>query len=134
NEFDNVITGGPGDDVLTGGAGNDTLIGNAGNDILVGGTGTNALVGGAGNDILDGTAGTGNQMSGGTGDDVYIVDNYADGIIELPNEGVDEVRTALTSYRLGANLENLTYTGAAAFTGSCNELDNVITGGPGNDG
>ena len=37
------------------------------------------------------------------------------------------------SYTLGANLENLTYTGSASFVGTGNSLVNVITGSVGND-
>ena len=62
-----------------------------------------------------------------------MVDNLADVITELPNSvpappagtpvpGNDTVRTSLTSFTLGVtaaslNVENLTYTGAAAFSG-----------------
>ncbi|MGJ3626782.1 hypothetical protein AB5I41_07750 [Sphingomonas sp. MMS24-JH45] len=37
---------------------------------------------------------------------------------EQANEGTDTVRTSLAAYTLGANVENLTYTGTAAFTGT----------------
>ncbi len=47
--------------------------------------------------------------------------------------GTDTVKTTATAYTLGANLENLTFTGAAAFIGTGNTLDNVITGGNSND-
>ncbi|MGO7638568.1 calcium-binding protein, partial [Rhizobium leguminosarum] len=43
------------------------------------------------------------------------------------------VRTALAAYTLGANVENLTYIGTAAFAGTGNSLANTITGGVGND-
>jgi Ca2+-binding RTX toxin-like protein len=50
-------------------------------------------------------------------------------------EGTDTVQTTLTSYTLGANLENLTFTlaGNVSFAGTGNELVNVITGGGGAD-
>ncbi|WP_037086684.1 calcium-binding protein, partial [Neorhizobium vignae] len=40
------------------------------------------------------------------------------------------IRTALAAYSLAskANIENLTYTGTAAFSGTGNALDNIITG------
>src|SRR5262249_46157171 len=50
---------------------------------------------------------------------------------ENANEGTDEVHTSLASYTLGANLENLTGTAAAAQLLTGNGLDNIITGGPG---
>lgn len=45
----------------------------------------------------------------------------------------DEVRTALGNYTLPPGVENLTYTGAGNPTLRGNGLDNVITGGVGND-
>ncbi|WP_245487144.1 M10 family metallopeptidase C-terminal domain-containing protein [Rhizobium acidisoli] len=114
NALVNAITGGAGNDTLDGGAGNDTLNGGAGNDTLIGGTGSDT-------------------MSGGTGDDTYVVDIASDLVIENANEGTDTVQTALVSYTLGNNVENLTYTGSANFTGTGNTLANTITGGAGND-
>jgi Ca2+-binding RTX toxin-like protein len=114
NALDNVITGGANGNTLSGGAGNDTLIGGAGNDVLDGGTGADTMRGGAGNDT-------------------YVVDTAGDVVTELADGGTDEIRTALSTYTLGANLENLTYLGTTAFTGTGNALDNVITGGAGND-
>ncbi|MBX5236955.1 M10 family metallopeptidase C-terminal domain-containing protein [Rhizobium sp. NLR22b] len=105
NLLDNVITGGVAADKLIGAAGNDTLIGGAGSD----------------------------TMLGGIGDDIYVVDIATDVVIENVNEGTDTVRTALASYTLGNNVENLTYTGSASFTGTGNALDNTIIGGAFND-
>ena len=120
---DNTLYGGPLGDTINGQAGNDTIYGNAGADILVGGLG---------NDVLDGGVGIDN-ISGGPGDDVYIVDNGGDVVVELAGEGTDEVRTALSTYWLGANVEHLTGTAMAKQTLVGNELDNVIQGGTGND-
>ncbi|MBB4235860.1 calcium-binding protein [Rhizobium esperanzae] len=90
----------------------------------------NAIIGGAGNDTLDGGTGA-DTLTGGTGNDIYVVDNVGDLVIENSGEGTDTVKTSLATYTLGANVENLTYTGTAAFTGTGNSLDNVITGGSG---
>ncbi|WP_245517728.1 M10 family metallopeptidase [Rhizobium leguminosarum] len=103
NSLDNLIIGGAASDMLSGGAGNDTLNGSAGADTLI----------------------------GGAGDDIYAVDNAGDSVTENASEGTDTVRTNLASYTLGANVENLTYNGTAAFTGTGNSLDNLITGGNG---
>ena len=108
---------------VTGGAGNDTLVGNAQNNILTGGAGDDTLNGGAGNDT----------MLGGTGNDTYIVDNVGDVVAENADEGTDTVNTNLGSYTLGANVENLNFTGAGNFAGTGNTLANVIAGGAGND-
>ncbi|TBY53386.1 calcium-binding protein, partial [Rhizobium leguminosarum bv. viciae] len=107
NLLDNVITGGVGADKLMGAAGNDTLIGGGGSD----------------------------TMLGGMGDDVYVVDVATDLVIENANEGIDIVHTVLATYSIAAltNVENLTYTGSASFTGTGNALANTITGGAGND-
>jgi len=61
------------------------------------------------------------------------VDDAGDVITEALNQGTDLVKTALTTYTLGANLEQLQYTGEAAFTGTGNNLANKILGGTGND-
>lgn len=116
NLIGNAITGTGNllDNVLTGTSGNNTLSGNNGND---------TLDGGAGNDVL----------VGGRGDDVYIVDATGDVVSEQVDEGSDTVRTALNAYTLGANLENLTFTGTGNFAGTGNAAGNVLTGGAGND-
>ncbi|MBB2710841.1 UNVERIFIED_ORG: Ca2+-binding RTX toxin-like protein [Rhizobium etli] len=105
NSLDNTITGGAAADTLSSGAGNDTLNGGAGADRLI----------------------------GGTGDDTYVVDNAGDIVTEAADAGTDTVRTALAGYTLGNNVENLTYTGSASFSGAGNALANTITGGAGND-
>ncbi|WP_132257159.1 beta strand repeat-containing protein, partial [Methylobacterium segetis] len=125
-----TITGNAVANVLTGGAGADTLDGGAGNDTLNGGTEADTLLGGAGNDTLDGGAGA-DIMRGGADNDTYVVDVAGDVVDETSagSSGTDTVRTALASYTLGANVENLTYTGNGAFSGTGNTLNNVLTGG-----
>ncbi|MDX1253639.1 MAG: calcium-binding protein, partial [Oceanisphaera sp.] len=88
--------------------------------------------GGAGNDRLNG--GQGNDlMIGGAGNDIYWVDHASDAVVELAGEGIDQVRTTLTSYTLGANVEGLWYYASDAFTGTGNALNNAILGSIGND-
>ena len=128
NDWWNTITGGAANDTLSGGSGNDTLNGGAGNDTLIGGVGDDLLDGGVGSDT----------MTGGAGDDTYVVDVVGatgDVIVEIASEGVDTVQTALASLSLASysNVENLTYTGAAAFTGTGNANNNIIKGGVGAD-
>ncbi|UVL40522.1 heme peroxidase [Pseudomonas sp. B21-040] len=137
----NTLTGGAGNDVLFGLGGNDTLNGLAGNDQLFGGTGNDTLNGGNDDDILNGEDGTdtlngglgADVMNGGSGNDTFVVDNVGDTVIEALNGGTDLVQTSLTTYLLGANVENLTYTGVGNFTGTGNALANTLTGGVGND-
>ena len=158
NDLNNVLTGGVGADTLAGGLGNDiyyvtsgdviTENLNAGTDEIRTVLATYTLGANLENLTYTGTsvfAGTGNELnnaltggvgadtfSGGAGNDVYYVTS-GDVITENVNAGTDEVRTALSAYTLGANLENLTYTGTEAFTGNGNTLNNVLTGGVGAD-
>ena len=104
NTLDNVLTGNTGNNVLSGGAGNDTMIGGAGNDTMI----------------------------GGTGNDTYVVDAAGDVVTELAGQGTDTVQSSV-SYTLGANVENLTLTGAAAINATGNALDNVVTGNAGDN-
>ncbi len=160
-----IMTGGSGDDVYVvdslgdrvseqAGEGTDsveasvsyTLTTNVENLTLTGaaninGTGNglaNVLVGNAGDNALDGRAGT-DTMAGGQGNDTYMVDNVGDTVVELANEGIDTVRSAV-DYTLADHLENLVLVGSgsvdvedADLTGTGNALDNTITGNAGDN-
>ncbi|MEZ0172253.1 peroxidase family protein [Microvirga sp. TS319] len=128
----NLVAGESGAETIIGGAGNDLIFGSGGNNELNGGAGADLLVAGSGNDQLDGGTGA-DVMVGGAGNDTYVVDNAGDAVVEAANGGTDEVQTTLGAYTLGANVENLTYTGGGAFTGTGNALNNTITGGTGAD-
>ena len=90
------------------------------------------MLGGIGNDTLNGGAGT-DSMEGGTGNDTFIVDDALDAVVELVGGGTDQVSTTLSSYTIGATVENLTFIGASGFVGTGNAAVNAITGGAGND-
>ena len=67
-------------------------------------------------------------MTGGGGDDVYIVDNIGDRVFEASDAGTDRVEASI-SFSLGKQfIENLTLTGNAAINGTGNTLDNVLLG------
>jgi len=100
--------------LIKGGQNNDTLVGNAGDDHLIGGGGSDTLIGGIGNDIYDGV-------------------DAGDVLIEGAGEGRDAVWTALSSYTLGTNFEDLTFSGSVDFTGIGNDAANRISGGSGHD-
>lgn len=104
-------------------------IGNSGDNVLRGSLLSDALGGGAGNDTLYGRGGAANELVGGTGDDVYVVEVTGDSTVEAVGEGTDTVQTALSLYSLQANVENLVFTGTGAFIGAGNADDNGITGG-----
>ena len=114
------------------GDGNDVLIGNDNANWLRGWRGSDTLDGGTGDDTLDGGAGA-DTMTGGGGNDLFFVDSAGDRVIEAVGEGDDTVLTMLAKYVLGAQLENLLYTGAAGFNGTGNSLANLLGGGVGND-
>jgi Ca2+-binding RTX toxin-like protein len=132
NAVNNSLVGAGGNDTLSGEAGNDTLIGNAGNDSLIGGADNDSLVGGLGDDTLGGGVGN-DTLQGNEGNDVYVVDSALDVVTEVAGQGLDRVDTDLASYTLGAEVENLSYTGAGDFTGNGQGLNNRLTGGTGND-
>jgi Ca2+-binding RTX toxin-like protein len=91
--------------------------GNSANNILTGNSAANLLNGGMGSDT----------MVGGFGDDTYLVDVAGDVVTELASQGTDTVQAGI-SYSLGANVEHLILTGAAAINGTGNSLNNTITG------
>nr|MDH4439016.1 tandem-95 repeat protein [Rhizobium sp.] len=100
-----------------------------GNLDATGNASVNTLIGTDGDNILDGKAGA-DVMTGGKGNDTYVVDHTGDVINELANEGIDTVVSSLTTV-LGANLENLTLTGVLARDATGNTVANVLKG---NDG
>lgn len=118
--FGDLITGGNYDNLLSGGDGADTLSGGNGRDSLIGGGGDDVLQGGSGLDYFE----------GGAGNDTYIVNGKAEQVVEAADGGVDTV-VADFSYHLGADVENLTMTGAGRMDGWGNELNNIIIGGDG---
>lgn len=68
---------------IAAGAGNDTVIGGAGNDFIDGGVGNDSISGGSGNDNLYGGLDTlADTLSGGAGDDTYILVDTKDTIID----------------------------------------------------
>lgn len=102
-------------------------IGNGLDNVIIGNSAANVLDGGAGDDELDGKAG-GDRMRGGSGNDRYEVGQAGDQVEEASaTGGLDSVFSAV-SFILGAHLERLTLTGAAATDGTGNGLDNQIVG------
>ncbi|MDI9238641.1 calcium-binding protein [Lysobacter sp. LF1] len=121
-------TGNDAGNELVGNFGANHLLGLAGDDVLEGNDGDDTLEGGAGIDLLDGGAGI-DHMAGGTGNDSYRVDEAGDLIVELAGEGLDVVDSTAYDYVLSANLETLVLVeGSAAYNGTGNDGDNVITG------
>jgi Ca2+-binding RTX toxin-like protein len=156
NALNNFIQVGSGANVASGGAGTDTLSygnevnpvtvdlqtgekdGEAADDTL---SGFENLTGGWADDVLRGTSAA-NVLDGGSGadtlvgrggNDIYYVDDEGDDVVESAGQGNDEVRTWLDTYSLADEVERLKYIGEDAFTGIGNALNNIITGGAGDD-
>jgi Ca2+-binding RTX toxin-like protein len=163
----NRLDGGAGADVLAGGAGNDTYVvdsindltienANAGIDTVEASTHYRLLAnlenltllgdanlqayGNADANVLTSNTGI-DLLSGGAGDDTYVVHNTSDAVLENASEGTDTVQ-ATVHYRLAANVENLTLLGTANLQAYGNSDANVLTsntgvdllsGGDGND-
>ena len=102
--------------VVLSGSDNINATGNTSDNYIVGNSGNNTLDGGQGNDVL----------IGGVGNDTYVVDTIYDTLVELADEGVDTVISAI-SYILPKNFENLTLSGSAT-NGTGNDSSNIITG------
>ena len=83
------------------------------------------------NDTLDGGTGA-DRMAGANGNDTYIVDDANDVVTEIVDGGIDTVRSGI-SYLLGAHVENLVLTGAAALDGTGNALNNLLMGNAGSN-
>jgi serralysin len=126
-DVNDILRGLGGDDELYGLDGTDILDGGDGNDWLDAGFGDNeSLYGGSGNDTLLG--GGINVMEGGSGDDLYYVNNVSDIIREEPGEGLDTVRSTVSySLELSGFVETLVLEGNAA-NGTGNGLNNEIYG------
>ena len=150
-----TLAGGDGNDTLEGGAGVDTAdyrdsisavrvdlrrtvaqdsLG-AGTDLLVGvenllgsDYGGDQLTGDAGANLLNGCAGN-DTLTGGAGNDTYVVDAVGD-VVNEASTVAGEIDTVMSSvsWTLGANLENLLLTGAAAVNATGNAANNVLTG------
>ena len=114
NNLDNTVIGNDGDNGLKGGAGHDTLYGMDGDDRLNGEIGRDVLIGGA-------------------GDDTYFVNLRKDRIIEVEDEGHDQIisRKSVSLPKLGQSIEDVTLTGDRDASIVGNALDNHLTG---NDG
>ena len=151
NALVNTLTGNSAVNVLTGGASNDTYVVSTGDTVVeqvnegtdtvqsdvswtLGAnlenltlTGT-AAIAGSGNTLANTLRGNSaaNVLTGGAGNDTYVV-STGDTVVEQVNEGTDTVQSDV-SWTLGANLENLTLTGAAAINAAGNGLANVLTG------
>lgn len=119
------VYGGYDDDLCDGGNGSDSLFGEQGVDTLVGGAGADYLDGGIEND----------SMVGGVGNDTYVVDSTSDVVNDQgASTDVDTVVVMnVTSYTLGASMENAVVHDAIATKVVGNTANNGITGNDAKD-
>jgi len=98
-----------------------------------------AAFGGPSN-VVSSTA-DGDTLVGSTANDTYIISHNSVVISENPGEGTDLIKTSV-NYTMGANVENITLTGAATIAAgnslsnkiTANSLNSVLSGGTyGND-
>lgn len=97
-------------------------IGNSSNNILTGNNSNNTLDGKTGDDTL----------IGGLGNDTYIVDSVGDIITENASGGTDSI-TALVSYTITNEVENLMLGGTTAINGTGNTANNIMIGNAANN-
>ena len=83
--------------------------------------------------MLDGGTGA-DTLTGGLGNETYIVDNLLDVINEKAGEGIETVKASV-NYTLDSTnaLNHLTLTGTGNINGTGNGLANTITGNVGNN-
>ena len=116
---------------LSGDGGDDELYGAEGSDWLAGGAGVDILKGGDGDDILEGGAGVGDLMSGGAGDDSYIVHlgdetdsivefSAAAAVTELPEQSLESYIGDIVAGTISAN-----WIGQSAYV----DDNGTVTGG-----
>jgi len=128
-----TIQGTPNADTLTSTIERAILLGLGGNDTITAGADFQILDGGSGADALNDGGRASITLVGGTGGDTFFVSSLTTVITEATASGTDTVRTSLSNFTLGANLESLAFTGSGSFTGTGNGLANTITGGTGSD-
>lgn len=119
------------DDNLTGSDSSEAIYGYDGNDKIFALKGNDIIYAGRGKDILDGGSGV-DTMYGSYYDDTYYVDNTGDKVIEVVNQGFDEVKSAV-SFTLPNYVEKLTLTGSQNINAAGNSINNHITGNSGNN-
>ncbi|WP_412554958.1 M10 family metallopeptidase C-terminal domain-containing protein [Shimia sp. MIT1388] len=89
---------------------------------------------GDGHDRVDTRGGTiTGLVSGGTGNDVYIIDSPMPYLSEGLNGGTDYVYSLASSHVLTANFENLTLLDSDDINGFGNSMANTLTGNDGNN-
>ena len=106
--------------------------GNSGDNTIVGNSAKNVLTGNGGHDTLDGGSAGADTMSGGTGDDVYVVNTTTTVVSENASEGADRIES-IVSYTIASNVESLVLTGSGDINATGNSSANILTGNSGSN-
>ena len=120
---------GAGDDTISMGDGDDTVVAGDGNDTIVGGAGADVLYGGAGNDTI--TFAEGDNVSGGDGDDLFILADYLEtgnGTITIDGGNTGEGAGDTLQLGMLADRSTLVATddGTGSFSGSVTLDDGTL--------
>jgi Ca2+-binding RTX toxin-like protein len=87
----------------------------------------NTLIGNIAANILNGLQGA-DTMSGGLGDDTYVVDNTGDKVVETIGQGTDTIQSSVSYSLSGIFIETLRLTGTAAINATGNSKVNALIG------
>ncbi|MDX5402453.1 MAG: Hint domain-containing protein, partial [Rhodobacterales bacterium] len=127
-DFTNVFFGGGGNDLLDGRGGDDSLYGGDGNDTIIGGTGADLIEGGAGDDLI--LVGAGDTVTGGAGNDTFLLDASAmgGGTITIDGGETDEPGGDTIDFGGLVDWEDVTYTSTDpnALSGSATLADGTV--------
>lgn len=88
---------------------------------------SNLIYGNSAANVLNGLGGA-DQMRGGLGNDIYVVDDLGDRAIETSDLGGSDLVKASVTFRLASHFENLVLVGPNSIGGTGNSLANSITG------
>jgi Ca2+-binding RTX toxin-like protein len=114
------------------------VLSGSGNTSAFGNLKANVISGNSGNNKLDGgTDSAEDTLTGGAGNDTYVIRDFSDTVVEVDGQGSDTIETTINSIALSdfgiAHVENLTFSGSGSSTLTGNDLANFITGGSGAD-
>ena len=101
-------------------------------DVTLGGNSkANIITGNAGNNKLDGGVDTAKDtLTGGAGNDTYVIRDTLDSVVETSSGGDDTIETTNANFSLSfTNVENVTYIGTGSATLAGNKSANKLTGG-----
>lgn len=127
-DFTNIFFGGGGNDLLDGRGGNDSLYGGDGDDTIIGGTGADLIEGGAGDDLI--FVGAGDTVTGGAGNDTFLLDASAmgSGTITIDGGETDEPGGDTIDFGGLVDWEDVTYTNTDpnALSGTATLADGTV--------